>query len=115
MKRLKRATYFSNIDLTDRTSDSIRIGDLVWLDVFEPLLKHSGVTKMLGRVIYISSQIIYGHNYIISITDQKYVSINTRFRSRKDILLAVNKEKEFRDQIAEMLPHIVLAKFEKDF
>jgi hypothetical protein len=100
------------IRFVDKNGDPIYGNNLVLLEIYEPKLKHTGPTLMLGRVKY-------GEVLFSSLGASKYLlmidmgeGINRRQRHGKDVELATEFEEEFEQQVKDYDPYLMLAKLE---
>ena len=90
----------------DKFDRPIIIGNLVWLDVFERKLRHTGITRMLGRITDFEYTNYYNSNRVfIDIGD----GLPGRYRNCDTIELAVGKEQEFVAQIDKYAESLTLS------
>ena len=94
------------MSVNDKNNIPIHSGDIVLLEVYEPILKHAGITTILGKVVWVDT------------TYDRYISIDIgvnylRRRRGSDIEIAYGFEQEFEDQVKSHEPYLMLATLEK--
>jgi hypothetical protein len=90
----------------DKFGRPIIVGNLVWLNVFERKLRHTGVTRMLGRIINFEySNYDIGNRAFIDIGGH----LPERYRNCDTIELAVGKEQEFAAQLDKYAESLTLS------
>jgi len=95
----------------DKNGDPINGNDLVLLDVYEPKLKHTGPTSMLGRVKIGEVYSPWSEtNYLLKIDMGE--GLAHRQRHGSNVELAIGFEEEFRQQIKDYEPFLMLDMFE---
>ena len=94
----------TEMKIYDKSGNALKNSDLVLLEVFEPKLKHTGPTLMLGRVNI--DYFAWRHDTYIRIDMGE--GLSARHRYGINVELANDFEEEFKEQVKSYEPFLML-------
>lgn len=87
----------------DKNGNILNVGDLVWFEVFETKLFHTGIKRMLGRIVYIDNS-----SYLSIILGEEKLALRRRPSFDVEIASENDAENLFHQQINEYQNYLML-------